>query len=46
MRAANGNIVTADNGGAAAMIANRTAIGPWGGFDLIHDYPKKVGFAP
>jgi hypothetical protein len=29
--------VTADNAGASALIANRTAIGPWEEFDLIHD---------
>ena len=34
---ANGDIVTADNAGAAPLIANRTAIGPWEEFDLIHD---------
>ncbi len=32
---ANGNYVTAENAGAAALIANRTAIGPWEKFDLI-----------
>ncbi|WP_405827803.1 fascin domain-containing protein [Streptomyces sp. NBC_01176] len=32
---ANGDYVTADNSGAAPLIANRTAIGPWEQFDLI-----------
>ena len=32
---ANGMIVTADNAGAAPLIANRTAVGPWESFDLI-----------
>ena len=32
---ANSNYVCADNAGAAALIANRTAIGPWESFDLI-----------
>ncbi|MBD0737962.1 fascin domain-containing protein [Streptomyces sp. CBMA29] len=32
---ANGQYVTADNAGAAALIANRTAIGPWEQFDEI-----------
>jgi hypothetical protein len=32
---ANGEIVTADNAGAAPLIANRTAVGPWEEFDLI-----------
>jgi lysophospholipase L1-like esterase len=31
---ANGKLVTADNAGAAALIANRTAVGPWEQFDL------------
>ncbi|MGI5239018.1 GDSL-type esterase/lipase family protein [Dactylosporangium sp. CA-139066] len=31
----NGRYVTADNGGAAPLIANRTAIGPWEQFDQI-----------
>lgn len=34
---ANNDIVTADNGGSSALIANRTAIGPWEEFDLIKD---------
>jgi hypothetical protein len=34
---ANNMIVTADNGGSSALIANRTAIGTWEEFDLIHD---------
>jgi hypothetical protein len=29
--------VTADNAGAAPLIANRTAIGPWEEFDLINN---------
>jgi len=32
---ANNDYVTAENGGAAPLIANRTAIGPWEQFDLI-----------
>ena len=32
----NGRFVTAEAGGAAALIANRTAIGPWEQFDLIN----------
>lgn len=31
----NGRFVTAEAGGVAALIANRTAIGPWEQFDLI-----------
>ncbi|MGI5241168.1 GDSL-type esterase/lipase family protein [Dactylosporangium sp. CA-139066] len=31
---ANGKLVTAENAGAAALIANRTAVGPWEQFDL------------
>lgn len=34
---ANGDYVAADNGGANPLIANRTAIGTWEEFDLIHD---------
>jgi hypothetical protein len=34
---ANNNYVTAENAGAAPLIANRTAIGPWEEFDLIQD---------
>jgi hypothetical protein len=34
---ANGNIVTADNAGASPLIANRTAVGPWETFQLIHN---------
>ncbi|HEX4721884.1 MAG TPA: SGNH/GDSL hydrolase family protein [Pseudonocardiaceae bacterium] len=30
-------IVTAENAGAAALIANRTAIGPWEQFDLVDE---------
>ncbi|MGW5355951.1 DUF7910 domain-containing protein, partial [Streptomyces sp. NPDC004031] len=32
---ANGDYVTAENGGAAPLIANRTSIGPWEQFDLL-----------
>ncbi|MFI0941617.1 xylosidase [Streptomyces sp. NPDC021020] len=32
---ANGNYVTAENGGASPLIANRTSIGPWEQFDLL-----------
>jgi len=32
---ANNRYVVAENGGAAALIANRTAIGPWEKFDLV-----------
>ncbi|HEY2672923.1 MAG TPA: hypothetical protein VGJ07_21515, partial [Rugosimonospora sp.] len=32
---ANGDYVTADNAGAAPLIANRTAIGPWETFDVL-----------
>jgi hypothetical protein len=32
---ANGKYVTAENAGATALVANRTAIGPWEEFDLI-----------
>jgi hypothetical protein len=32
---ANGQYVTADDGGASPLIANRTAIGPWEQFDLL-----------
>ncbi|MYS19120.1 hypothetical protein GTW78_02340, partial [Streptomyces sp. SID4948] len=32
---ANNQYVTAENAGAAALIANRTAIGPWETFDEI-----------
>jgi hypothetical protein len=31
----NNAYVCAENAGAAALIANRTAIGPWEEFDLI-----------
>jgi hypothetical protein len=34
---ADNDIVTADSGGTSPLIANRTAIGPWEEFDLIHD---------
>lgn len=32
---ANGLFVTADNAGASALIANRTAVGPWETFDVV-----------
>ncbi|MFG1810485.1 xylosidase [Streptomyces sp. NPDC049040] len=32
---ANGRYVTADNGGASPLIANRTSVGPWEQFDLL-----------
>ncbi|MEY9932967.1 hypothetical protein ABH926_007620 [Catenulispora sp. GP43] len=41
---ANGDIVTADNAGAAPLIANRTAIGTWEQFDLITDSDGSVSF--
>jgi len=41
---ANGDIVTADNAGAAPLIANRTAIGPWEQFDLINNADGSVSF--
>jgi hypothetical protein len=34
---ANSKYVTAESAGATALIANRTAIGPWEEFDLIAD---------
>jgi hypothetical protein len=34
---ANGDYVCVDNAGAAALIANRTAIGVWESFDLINN---------
>ena len=34
--AANNQYVCAENAGAASLIANRTAIGPWEEFDLLH----------
>ena len=34
---ANGDYVTAENDGASALIANRTAIGPWEQFDEIDE---------
>ena len=34
---ANGMIVTADNAGASALIANRTAVGGWETFRLVHN---------
>jgi beta-glucosidase len=35
LTAADGNYVCADNAGAAPLIANRQAIGPWEEFDLV-----------
>jgi hypothetical protein len=34
---ANNMTVTVENAGASPLIANRTAIGTWEEFDLIHD---------
>ncbi|MDX6347817.1 MAG: beta-glucosidase, partial [Streptomyces sp.] len=34
---ANNNIVTAENAGSSALIANRTTVGTWEEFDLIRD---------
>jgi hypothetical protein len=34
---ANGLYVTADNAGASALIANRTAVGGWETFTLVHN---------
>ncbi|WP_405583077.1 fascin domain-containing protein [Streptomyces sp. NBC_01190] len=34
---ANNQYVTAENAGAAALVANRTAIGPWEKFTLVTD---------
>jgi hypothetical protein len=41
---ANGDIVTAENAGASALIANRTAIGTWEQFDLINNADGSVSF--
>ncbi len=41
---ANNDIVTADNGGASPLIANRTAIGTWEQFDLINNSDGSVSF--
>ena len=41
---ANNDIVTADNAGAAPLIANRTAIGTWEQFDLISNSDGSVSF--
>ncbi len=41
--AINGRYVTAEAGGAAALVANRTAIGPWEQFDLISVSSGHVG---
>jgi hypothetical protein len=30
-------VVTAESAGAAPLIANRTAIGPWEEFDLVNN---------
>jgi hypothetical protein len=34
---ANSTYVTTEDAGDAALIANRTAIGPWEEYDLIND---------
>jgi hypothetical protein len=39
---ANGDIVTADNAGASALIANRTSVGTWETFDLINNSDGSV----
>ena len=39
---ANGDIVTADNGGASPLIANRTSVGNWETFDLIDNSDGSV----
>ena len=39
---ANDQLVTADNAGASALIANRAAIGPWESFDLIVNADSSV----
>jgi hypothetical protein len=41
---ANSDYVTADNAGANPLIANRTAIGTWEQFDLIHNADGSVSF--
>ncbi len=41
---ANGDIVTAENAGASCLIANRTAIGTWEQFDLLHNPDGSVSF--
>ena len=41
---ANNDIVTADNAGASPLIANRTTVGPWESFDLIHNADGSVSF--
>ena len=41
---ADNDYVTADNAGAAPLIANRTAIGPWESFDLISNSDGSVSF--
>lgn len=41
---ANNRYVTADNAGASALIANRTAIGTWETFDMIDLGSGKVAF--
>ena len=39
---ANGSYVSADRGGAAALIANRVAIGPWETFLLVQNQDGSV----
>ncbi len=41
---ANGDLVTAENAGAAPLIANRTAIGAWEMFDMISNPDGSVSF--
>jgi hypothetical protein len=41
---ANGDIVTAENAGSSPLIANRTAIGPWEMFALLHNGDGSVSF--
>ena len=41
---ANNLIVTADNAGANPLIANRTTVGTWEEFDLIHNADGSVAF--
>jgi PKD repeat protein/glucose/arabinose dehydrogenase len=41
---ANQRFVTAENGGASALIANRTAIGNWEQFDLLNNADGSVSF--
>ncbi|TML24207.1 MAG: lectin, partial [Actinobacteria bacterium] len=36
--------VTAENAGASPLIANRTTVGPWETFQLIHNADGSVSF--